>query len=308
MAKDKELRALIFGADGYLGANLARYLLDRGHEVIGAALNRKGETSLDALDVSLRLEYGDVTDYAFVERLVNAYEPTHVFHLAAVSIVKIADANPARAFRTNILGTLNVADACKRADVRCIVASSDKAYGDNNGKPYFEETPFNPTGAYEISKASADMVARHYGAIVTRCANLYGPGDLNFSRLVPNACRHALKGEPPVVNRGAWNYKREWLYVKDACKAYITVAQKGCPGRAYNVGSGVVRSAGQVASYIAHIAGVPEPTEASRVQTCYEIPTQVMNSDRIHGLEWEHTTDLGDGLRKTLDWYAEYLV
>ena len=119
------MRCLITGADGFLGANLAALLLTEGHEVTGACLNRKGQTALDALGLNLRVEYGDVTDAHYVERLVSAYEPEWIFHLAAVSIVRIAQASPARALRTNILGTVNVLEACRNlAHVRALVVAS----------------------------------------------------------------------------------------------------------------------------------------------------------------------------------------
>jgi CDP-glucose 4,6-dehydratase len=142
------------------------------------ALSRKGLTSLDALGVNVRLEYGDIQDREYVERVVNASEADVVFHLAAVSIVRIAEHNPGRAYRTNILGTVNVAEACQDK-AKLLIASSDKAYGDAGGAAYREDQPLQPNQPYEISKAASDMIGRSYGAVVLRCANLFGPGDLN---------------------------------------------------------------------------------------------------------------------------------
>lgn len=297
------MRCLIFGADGFLGANLCQMLRAAGHEVTGTALNRKGQTSLDALGVDIRVEYGDVTDYAFCERVVNATEAEWIFHLAAVSIVRIADANPARAIRTNVLGTLNVCEAVKGR--RLLVASSDKAYG-YQGTVYREDLPLMPTGAYEISKACADHVARLYGAIVVRCANLFGPGDLNWSRLVPGSCRRALAGESPLIHAGAWGYRREWLDVGSAAGAYILLAEQGQAAEAYNVGSGYTATAGQIAKHLAMLAEGPLPIE-DRAHRGYEIPAQWLNSNKIRLLGWRPMVETEDALVATLRWYREYL-
>lgn len=156
------MRTLVTGADGYLGANLCKALIERGHEVTGTSLNRKESTSLDALIVKCRVEFGDVTDTAFVERVISSSEADWVFHLAAVSIVRIAQASPARALNTNIMGTVNVLEACRHLPVKSVVvASSDKAYG-YHGRPYVEDFALLPTAPYETSKACADMIARCY--------------------------------------------------------------------------------------------------------------------------------------------------
>lgn len=307
------MRALVTGADGFLGANLCARLVADGHDVTGAALNRQGRTALDALGVDVRLEYGDVTDRAYVERIVNASEAEIVYHLAAVSIVRVAERHPARCLTTNILGTVNVCEAALRSGASVVVASSDKAYGDNGGAVYSEDTPLRPTGAYEVSKASADMIARCYAsqhglrAMVTRCANLYGPGDLNWSRLVPNSCRLAVRGQPPEVHPSAWQYEREWVYVDDAVDAYLAIATAGVAGQAYNVGSGQYATAGAVARQIARVLDAPEPVD-SGMRIGYEIPAQRLDTSLLRReLGAAPETPLSIGLRRTCDWYWEYV-
>lgn len=301
------------GADGFLGANLCARLLADGHEVVGAALHRKGHTSLDALGVGVRIEYGDVLDRDYLRRLVNAYEPQWVFHLAAVSIVRIAEVDPYRCLSTNVLGALNALDACRYGPVEAVVvASSDKAYGDYGGAAYTEDLDLRPSGAYELSKALADMLARGYAphlearVVVTRCANLYGPGDLNWSRLVPNSCRRIARGEPPEVHPGAWQYRREWLHVEDAVRAYTLLAASGETGQAYNVGSGQTATAGWVAGHLAALSGVGAPVESEwRIR---EIPAQALCSERVRTLGWTPRWELAEGLADTLARYGVYLA
>ena len=301
------MRTLITGADGFLGANLARYLLAQGHTVVGAALNRKGSTSLDALGVTVRLEYGDITDSAYVARLLNAYEVEVVYHLAAVSIVRIAERDPGRALRTNILGTLNVCEAAQRAGALVLVASSDKAYGDQGGQAYVEDMALRPTGAYEVSKASADMIARLFGAVVVRAANLYGPADFAWSRLVPNSCRLVCQGKAPAVWGDAATNQREWLHVEDACAAYALLAERGQQSSAYNVGSGEQATALDVARQIARYADVPQPALVEKARSYYEIPSQALDCRKVGALGWAPEWRLGDGLRQTLGWYERHL-
>ena len=301
------MNILVTGADGFLGAHLCRYLGQFGHNITGMALNRKGHTSLDALGADIRLEYGDITDRAYVERVINAYEPEWLFHLAAVSIVRVAEQDPARAYQTNIMGTVNVCQAAARCHVpRVIVASTDKAYGDQGTDAPTEDAPLKAKHPYEISKAAADMIARGYGAIVTRCANLYGQGDLNWSRLVPNTCRLVLQGKPPEIHGSAAGAMREWLYVGDAVKAYDLLAQRGTLGEAYNVGSGDLASPAQVAQWLAEIAKVEQPLAESG-KSYGEIPYQRVDSGKVRELAWRPHWTLSKALPVILAWYRDYI-
>ncbi len=306
------MRALVTGADGFLGANLCKGLLARGHDVVGATLNRKGHTSLDALGVEVRLEYGNALDIEYLRRIVNAQEIEWVFQLAGVSIVRVAAQEPYRAMMTNVAGTLNVLEACKCGPVKSVVvASSDKAYGDYGGAQYTEEMPLRPKSAYELSKALADILARGWARfsamriMATRCANLYGPGDLHWSRLVPNSCRRIARGLPPEVHPEAWHYQREWLHVDDAVRAYVLLAEKGETGEAYNVGSGVTATAGDVARELARLGDVADVIESD--WKIDEIPAQKLCCDKIDTLGWKPEIDLWEGMRNTLYWYVRYM-
>ena len=302
------MRCVVTGADGFLGANLCRELISQGHEVTGTSLNRRNGTSLDALGVRSRTEYGDVTDPAFVERVISSSEAEWVFHLAAVSIVRVAQASPAMALHTNIMGTVNVLDACERVPTvkRVLIASSDKAYGDHDGLPYKENMALKPKGVYEVSKACADHIGILYGAIVVRCANLYGEGDLNLSRMIPNSCRRALKGEAPHIYGNSINAKREWIYVGDAVSAYIKLAKDGQAG-AYNVGSGDQASPMEIADALVSMTNCPPSETVRKEHDFYEIPEQLLDTLKINMLGWKPKVPLPIGLERTLDWYREYL-
>jgi CDP-glucose 4,6-dehydratase len=299
------MRALVFGADGFLGANLCLELQSQGYDVVGTSLNRKGETSLDALGVKCRIEFGDVTDLSFVERVISSSECDVVFHLAAVSIVRVAEKAPMLALKTNIMGTLNVVDTCHKMGIKCLIASSDKAYGDHDGLPYTETMSLRPRGVYETSKTCADHIGTLYNAIVVRCANLYGPGDLNWSRMIPRSIKLALSGESPKIYGDSVDQKREWIYVKDACKAYIALAKNVQEG-AYNVGSGIQMSPMEIGFKIAEMIGSPLPDIENKATPFYEILTQKLDCKKISHL-WQHEVSMTTGLQKTVDWYREYL-
>lgn len=310
------MRAVVFGSEGFLGANLCKMLMECGHDVVGTSLHRRHHTSLDALQVACRVEYGDVTDPAFVERILSTHEAQWVFHLAAVSIVRVAQSSPARAYQTNVMGTVNVLEACRKLGTvqAIVVASSDKAYGDHGGKPYTENMPLLPVAPYEVSKAAADLIAQSYAATydmpvkITRCANLYGPGDLNWSRLIPNSCRQANRHEPPIVHAGSTQMQREYLHVEDACRAYITLAECGWPG-AYNVGSGDWSDTQWVAETIAELMDAPAPiVQIKHGAAFHEIPKQHLCADKIRALGWKPEVRLIEGLARTIQWYREYLA
>jgi len=301
------MRCVVTGADGFLGANLCLELIEQGHEVTGTSLNRRNGTSLDALGVRCRTEYGDVTDPLFIERVISSSEAEWVFHLAAVSIVRVAQASPAMCLRTNIMGTVNILETCEHIPTvkRVLIASSDKAYGDHGGEPYREIMALKPTGVYEVSKACADHIGLLYGSTVVRCANLYGPGDLNWSRLIPNSCRRALAGDAPHIYGNAIAAKREWIYIGDAVSAYIKLAQSGGRG-AYNVGSGDQASPMEIADAIAVMTNCHPPEMVRKEHDFYEIPEQVLDITKLRALGWQPKIPLQIGIEQTLDWYRSY--
>jgi CDP-glucose 4,6-dehydratase len=312
--------SFVTGAHGLLGSWLVKALLAREVRV---AVLRRDEPALSALalegtEARVDVVSGDVRDAAVVERALAEYEVDTVFHLAAQTLVGTARRSPVATFDTNVRGTWTVLEACRRVGVeRVVVASSDKAYGPSDELPYREETPLRPRYPYDASKAAADLIARSYWhtyglpVAVTRCANLYGGGDLNFSRLVPEAVAAALQGRAPVI-RSDGTLERDFLYVEDAVAAYLAIADvldrepAAAAGEAFNAGSGDPTSVLELVGAVCVAAGVDLQPEV-RAQTRAEISRQYVDSSRLRALTgWEPRVALDEGLRRTVDWYRAH--
>jgi CDP-glucose 4,6-dehydratase len=313
-------RAFVTGAYGLLGLWLVRALLDRGDEV--TVLKRDeipvSALALDGLEGRVNVVRGDCLDAGLVERALSEYEVDTVFHLAAQTIVGTAARAPAATFETNIRGTWTVLEACRVLGVRrVVVAASDKAYGEHDELPYREDLALRPRFPYEVSKAATDMIARSYWhtfelpVAVTRLANLYGGGDLNLSRLVPEAVRAALAGRPPVI-RSDGTAKRDYIYAEDGAAAYLAIADAldgdGARGEAFNAGHGKPHSVAEVVELVCRVAGTDlQPDIRGRGTPPGEIPCQYVDSSKLRELTgWEPRVELEDGLSRTLDWYREH--
>lgn len=312
---------LVTGATGLLGSHLTQALLDLGCATVALVRDRTPLSPFFVwgLDGRATVVRGDVTDQPLLRRILAEYEVELVFHLAAQTIVPHARENPPETIAVNVLGTTSVLEAVRLSgrDVRALVASSDKAYGDTGGQPAIEETPLQPRHPYDASKAAADLVAMSYAktyglrVAVTRCANLYGGGDLNWNRLVPGTMRSALKGERPVV-RSNGLLVRDYLYVKDAVLAYLTLAyalaDRDLAGQAFNFGNDDPRPVLAVVHEILRIAGRGDLAPDIRGQADDEIPEQRISSAKAHLLlGYAPRLSLSEGLRETLDWYKSYL-
>lgn len=311
--------ALVTGAYGLLGSWLVRALLARGDRVTVLRRDRAVGSLLEVegLESRCHVVYGDVADEELMARVVAEQEIDTIFHLAAQTIVGAAAVSPAGTFRTNIAGTWSVMEAARQGGVRrVLVASSDKAYGPAERLPYTEEMPLRPTFPYDVSKACTDLIARSYWhsygvpVAVTRCANLYGGGDLNRSRLVPELMAAVIEGRPPEI-RSDGTPERDFLYVEDAVEAYLALAdalddeRSGARGEAFNAGSGRPVSVRELVETVGKVAGVPlevsyDPARA----TPGEIDRQYVDSSKLERVcGWRPRTSLEEGLRRTLDWY-----
>ncbi|MBU6336328.1 MAG: NAD-dependent epimerase/dehydratase family protein [Acidobacteria bacterium] len=312
-------KVFLTGANGLLGSWLAGRLLDLGAEL--TVLRREPQpTSALALSGNedrCRVVDGDLLDAALLEEVLGDSFDVAI-HLAAQAIVGVARRSPRSTFEVNVAGTWNVLEGARLGGVgRVVVASSDKAYGPSEVLPYTEDLPLRAQFPYDASKAAADMIARSYWntyrlpVAVTRLANLYGGGDQNASRLVPEAMAAVLEGRRPVV-RSDGSPERDYLYAEDAADAYLAVldllaAGEGA-GEAFNAGSGVPRRAIDVVTEILRVAGSDlEPEVQGTGVPEGEIERQVIDSARLEAATgWKAATSLEDGLARTLDWYRDH--
>jgi CDP-glucose 4,6-dehydratase len=311
---------LITGAYGLLGSWLVQALLARGADV---TVIRRDETPHSALIVmglepSVNVISGDICEEGLVARAIAEYEITSVFHLAAQTLVPTANRSPTSTFETNIRGTWLLLEACRMHRIeRVIVASSDKAYGHHDELPYQEQFALSARYPYDVSKAATDLLARSYWhtwqlpVAVTRFANLYGGGDTNGSRLVPEAVTAALAGRAPVV-RSDGSPERDFLYVEDAVAAYLAIWEllgRGSGfGEAFNAGGGQPHRVLDVVELICRLAdsGV-EPDVRGTGTPDGEIDRQWVDYSKLHeATGWEPAVSLEEGLTRTIAWYRTH--
>jgi CDP-glucose 4,6-dehydratase len=311
---------LITGAHGLLGAWLAKALLEHGAKVVVVRRDEPAVSSLALLDLERDVDvvHGDICDPGLVLRALAEYDVDSVFHLAAQTLVGVANRSPVSTFETNIRGTWLVLEACRlhRAQ-RVIVASSDKAYGRQEHLPYREDHPLEAQHPYDVSKAAADMLARSYWhtfglpVAVTRFANLYGGADTNRSRLIPEAVCAALAGRPPVI-RSDGSPERDFLHVDDAVRAHLAIWEAlggdRARGQALNAGSGTPRRVGEVVALICRLAGSSVAPDIRGDGTpAGEIGRQWVDATKLRELTgWEPTVTLEEGLERTIDWYRAH--
>jgi CDP-glucose 4,6-dehydratase len=311
---------LVTGADGLVGAWLVKGLLERGARVVVLRRDQPAVSPLEELGVSRSVDTvrGDICTDGLVGRVLGEYEVDGVFHLAAQTQVGPANRSPVSTFETNIRGSWLVLEACRLHEVeRVVVASSDKAYGRQADLPYRETHPLQPLFPYDVSKAACDLLARSYWhtfglpVAVTRLANVYGGGDLNRARLIPEAVCAALAGEAPVV-RSDGSPERDFLYVEDAVGAYLAVWDALGRGRghgeAFNAGGGEPRRVLDVIELICRLAGAAVVPEIHGDGVPHgEIDRQWVDSTRLRELSgWRPLVPLEEGLRRTIEWYREH--
>ncbi|HEU4364540.1 MAG TPA: GDP-mannose 4,6-dehydratase [Candidatus Krumholzibacteria bacterium] len=317
----RDRQVFVTGCTGLLGSWLTAELVSRGASVVGlirdvvphSQLVRSG--TIDEINVVR----GDLCDYALMERTLAEYEIDTVFHLAAQTIVTIANRVPLSTFETNIKGTWVLLEAARRnPTVKSVVlASSDKAYGTHATLPYREDAALQGQHPYDVSKSCADLIARTYArsygmpATVTRCANLYGGGDLNWNRIVPGTMRSVLRGERPVV-RSDGTLKRDYIFVKDVVHGYLTVAENmGEPlvrGEAFNFGVDRPITVLEMVSAIIRLSDHPHLEPVILNEARNEIQEQYLSSEKAgRVLGWKAQYSLEESLRETMAWYREFL-
>jgi CDP-glucose 4,6-dehydratase len=313
-------RSLITGGHGFVASHLARALLERGDEVtvLDAGSPSISGLSLQGVEADVDLVGTDIRDGRAVGATVGAGEFDVVFHLAAQTLVGPAMKSPAATFEVNVGGTWNLLEACRLAEVPAVVvASSDKAYGPRDELPYREEMQLRPASPYEASKAAADAIALSYrpafglAVAVTRFANVYGGGDLNFSRLIPEAIVAVLEGRRPAI-RSDGSPQRDFLYVEDAVSAYLAVEHAvgaGGPGagEAFNAGGERPHAVAEVLETISDVSGRDiEPEYLGAGNPAGEIDRQYVDSSKLReATGWRPRVELREGLRRSLEWYRD---
>jgi CDP-glucose 4,6-dehydratase len=317
----RERPTFVTGATGLVGGWLVRRLVAAGAMPVCLVRDTVPASSFVRSGDSDRVTTvrGDVTDQALLERILGEYEIDTVFHLAAQTIVSIANRNPVSTFESNIRGTWSMLEACRRSPTvrQIVVASSDKAYGDQDHLPYDEATPLQGRHPYDVSKSCADLLAFSYATTfgspvaVTRCGNFYGGGDLNFNRIVPGTIRSVLRGERPII-RSDGMFVRDYFYVEDGAAAYMLLAERlagdrSLCGEAFNFSNETSVTVLEMVERIQRLAGSSlEPDVRNEVS--HEIREQRLSAAKAHRhLGWKPLFALDDGLNRTIEWYRDFL-
>jgi CDP-glucose 4,6-dehydratase len=316
----KNKQVFVTGCTGLLGSWLCRELIDRGANVTGLVRDWVPHSILLSEDVTdnMNVVRGCVEDYQTIERSLNEYEIEVVFHLAAQTIVEIANRNPLSTFESNIKGTWNVLEGCRRVPTikQIVVASSDKAYGDQPKLPYDESTPLQGTHPYDVSKSCADLICKAYNVsyglpvCVTRCGNFYGGGDLNWNRLVPGTIRSVYEGHRPII-RSDGTFIRDYFYIKDGVNAYLHLAEKmtekGIAGESYNFSNELQVPALDIVKSITQLMNRNDLTPTIRGTAKNEIKHQYLSAAKAKKeLKWKAQYSLDEGLAETIKWYTDY--
>ena len=319
----KNHSVLVTGATGLLGSWLTEALLARGAKVtclIRDAVPRSRLVTTGAIE-RCNVVRAPLEDFHEVLRALNEYEIETVFHLAAQTIVGTASRSVLSTFEANIKGTWNVLEAARSLPQlvkRVLVASSDKAYGEHTKLPYSEDAPLLGRFPYDASKACAELLCASYAAsfrlpvVTTRCGNLYGGGDLNYSRIVPGTIRSALHGERPIV-RSNGKLVRDYFYVEDAVAAYLHLAERMCAlelsGQAFNFGTSEPKSVLELVALILEAVGRPELVPVVLNQATNEIERQYLDCTKARRvLGWKPAFSLEQALARTVAWYREHEV
>jgi CDP-glucose 4,6-dehydratase len=312
---------LVTGGTGLVGGWLVRHLLAANAHVVCLVRDWVPHAELIRSGLADRVTFvrGDICEQTLLERTLGEYEIQTVMHLAAQTIVGIANRNPVSTFEANIRGTWSLLEACRRSPLvrQIVVASSDKAYGDQARLPYDEETPLAGRHPYDASKSCADLLAQTYAVtyalpvVITRCGNFYGGGDLNWNRIVPGTIRSVLRGERPVI-RSDGLHVRDYFYVEDGAAAYMQLAEhlardRGLAGEAFNFSNELQITVFGLVERILRLMGSDLQPDI-RNEASNEIRHQYLSAAKVRRrLGWTPLFDLETGLRRTVAWYGHFL-
>lgn len=318
----QQRKVLVTGATGLVGAWLVKRLCTLKAHVVVLIRDMDPQSELlrsHTLEKTTVVN-GKLEEYETLERAINEHDIDTVFHLGAQTIVGAAEKCPLATFEANIRGTYHLLEACRRQGPQVksiLIASSDKAYGTSPQLPYTEDMPLVGTHPYEVSKSCADLIATAYyqsyklPVAIARCGNIYGGGDLNWSRLIPSAIRALREGKAPVI-RSDGTYLRDYVYVQDAVDAYMTLAEHlhegNIQGQAFNFGPEKPLTVLQVVNTIATMMGHPDITPIITNTAQGEIHSQYLSYEKARKmLEWHPQYSLQEGLKETIAWYQDFL-
>jgi CDP-glucose 4,6-dehydratase len=310
----------VTGATGLVGSWLVRQLVAAGADVVCLIRDwvPRAELVTSGLTEQVRMVRGDVRDQEELERVLGEYEIATVFHLAAQTIVGVANRNPVSTLDVNIRGTWALLEACRRSPAvkEIVTASSDKAYGDQEILPYKEDAPVLGRHPYDVSKSCADLLAQMYAktyrlpVCVTRCGNFFGGGDLNWNRIVPGTIRSVIRGERPVI-RSDGQFTRDYLYVEDGARAYVLLAERLAAqpelgGEVFNFSYEQRMTVMDLVKNILAVMGSNLDPDV-RNEASNEIRDQYLDAAKARAaLGWSPAFTLDDSLRATVDWYTRY--
>ena len=310
----------VTGSTGFLGSYLTDELIRKNASVTSLVRDWVSKSRFIFTEAFKKVNVvrGEVEDYTLLERILNEYEIDTVFHLAAQTIVGTANRNPVSTFETNIRGTWNLLESCRRNPLvkKIIIASSDKAYGVQEQLPYSEDTPLQGNHPYDVSKSCTDLLAYTYHntyrlpVCITRCGNFYGGGDTNYNRLIPGTIRSIIFNEAPVI-RSDGNYIRDYIYVKDAVGAYLKLAEKmeddSFLGEAFNFSNEIQITVLDLTRKILSLAGREDLVPIIKNEAEKEIKHQYLSAEKARTkLDWQPLYSLEEGLQETIDWYKDF--
>ena len=311
----------VTGATGLVGSWLVKRLVESGADVTCLVRDWVPQSELVRTGLLERVKVvrGDIRDQPILERILGEYEIDTVLHLAAQTIVTIANRSPISTFESNIAGTWNLMEACRRSPKvkQIVVASSDKAYGDQDILPYSENTPLQGQHPYDVSKSCADLIAKTYAVsynlpvAITRCGNFYGGGDLNWNRIIPGTIRSILRGQNPVI-RSDGKYVRDYFYVEDGAAAYMHLTEQlakhpELKGEAFNFSNEIQMTVAQIVEKILTLMGSNLQADI-RNEASNEILHQYLSAEKARKmLSWSPLFTLDEGLKNTLTWYKNFL-
>lgn len=315
----KDKNVLVTGCTGLLGSWLTKSLVEKEANVVGLIRDLVPRSNLNCsgFNDKINIVRGELEDYFLLERTLNEYEIEAVFHLGAQTIVTIANRNPISTFDTNIKGTWNLLEACRRSPLvgKIVFASSDKAYGAQSKLPYSENTPLEGRHPYDVSKSCADLICRsyyetyHLPVCVTRCGNFYGGGDLNFNRIIPGTIRSIINNENPII-RSDGTFIRDYFYIEDGVDAYLTLAEKmdnkKIQGEAFNFSNDEPFNVVEIVNKVLKVMGSElEPVILNEASN--EIEAQYLSSEKARNmLDWEPLYNTEEGLKRTVAWYRDF--